>query len=144
MARNLLEAVTPLKADCGKRCGAACCKPDSDGRGGMRLYPGEEEPPWARVEDGLLVCDGSCPRAERPLACRFFPLVPVLRDGEVQIELDRRAWPVCPLMEFGMRGLNPAFVAAAREAAAILAKDEACRAMIAAQTGEMDAYGAFS
>ena len=52
-ARNLLESLTPLKDDCGRLCGAACCHPDEDGQGGVALFPGEEEyykgADWARV-----------------------------------------------------------------------------------------------
>ena len=55
----------------------------------MLLFPGEEaaycDCAWARVKpaqfEGLpqahiLVCDGRCPRDERPLACRLFPVAP--------------------------------------------------------------------
>ena len=41
-ARAVLEDVTPLKGDCGRVCGGACCEPDEDGKGGMLLFPGEE------------------------------------------------------------------------------------------------------
>ena len=55
-AREMLEKVTPLKGDCGRVCGAACCRPDETGRGGMLLFPGEEAlyapwPDWARLEE---------------------------------------------------------------------------------------------
>ena len=30
-ARKLLDSVTPLKTDCGRTCGGACCQPDEDG-----------------------------------------------------------------------------------------------------------------
>lgn len=39
-ARKLLENMTPLKRDCGRACGAACCQSDEDGQGGMLLFPG--------------------------------------------------------------------------------------------------------
>ena len=38
-AYSLLEEVTPLPADCGQLCGAACCKGDDET--GMYLFPGE-------------------------------------------------------------------------------------------------------
>ena len=38
-ARKLLSQVTPLKRDCGRYCGGACCEPDEDGQGGMLLFP---------------------------------------------------------------------------------------------------------
>ena len=83
-ARELLKDLTPLKTDCGAYCGGACCKSDSADEEGMLLFPGEEaaycDCAWARVKpaqfEGLpqahiLVCDGRCPRDERPLACRL-------------------------------------------------------------------------
>ena len=128
-ARQMLDAVTPLKTDCGRSCGVACCQPDEDGQGGMLLFPGEEalyeELPEGfsiREDDAvlpgtkLLICDGFCERENRPLSCRLFPLLPT-RTGT---RMDRRAWVVCPLMASGKRGLNPAFVQAVRDAGALL------------------------
>ena len=128
-ARALLENVTPLKTDCGRICGGACCECDEDGQGGMLLFPGEEAL-YSTLPDGfeitddaqvtpngrLLVCPGSCERSTRPLSCRLFPLLPT-RTGAV---MDRRGWAVCPLMEYGKRGLNPAFTEAVTEAGKIL------------------------
>ncbi len=124
-ARGLLENVTPLRADCGRVCGAACCQADEDGQGGMLLFPGEERlydplpPGWRLIGDGavipgarLLICDGACKRDQRPLSCRLFPLLPT--PGGCR--MDRRAWAVCPLMESGKKGLQPAFVQAVTEA----------------------------
>ena len=52
-ARELLENVTPMKTDCGKICGAACCQPDEEDLNGMLLFPGEEryyrEADWCRL-----------------------------------------------------------------------------------------------
>ena len=128
-ARDLLETVTPLKSDCGRACGGACCQPDEDGQGGMLLFPGEEalyeillEGFSIREDDAvlpglkLLTCDGVCERKNRPLSCRLFPMLPT-RTGA---KMDRRAWAVCPLMESGKRGLNPAFVEAVKEAGKLL------------------------
>ena len=115
-ARELLQTLTPLRRDCGGVCGAACCAPDEDGQGGMLLFPGEEalyQPLPAgfslRQDDGvlpgmlLLTCGGVCDRALRPLACRMFPLTPVLsvRDGRerLSVRMDPRAFAVCPLCE---------------------------------------------
>ena len=128
-AREKLAAVTPLARDCGALCGAACCAPDEDGRGGMLLFPGEEAyyrtlPPGFRLAQTaqglLLTCEGSCERETRPLACRVFPLMFVYEDGKADVRLDPRAWPLCPLMPSGMAGLRSAFVCAAREAAHLL------------------------
>ncbi len=128
-ARALLESVTPLRRDCGRACGAACCRGDEDGQGGMLLFPREEalyrplpdgwriQPYDAVVPGGrLLICDGQCDRRMRPLSCRMFPLLPT-RTGA---KMDRRAWAVCPLMESGRRGLNPDFVEAVARAGSIL------------------------
>lgn len=128
-ARELLRDVTPLTMDCGRVCGGACCQSDEDGQGGMLLFPGEEalyDPLPAgfflqrddAVMPGclLLTCEGHCDREARPLSCRLFPLLPT-RTGA---KMDRRAWAVCPLMEYGKQGLRTDFVAAAREAGSIL------------------------
>lgn len=154
-ARESLQGITPLLRDCGKRCGAACCSPDEEGRGGMLLFPGEEAlyepaPDWATLTETdwlvngkplyLLTCNGACPRAERPLACRLFPLTPVVERGAVSVCLDVRAWPVCPLMEHGVSGLSPAFVHAAKEAVARLCGDADLRAYIEALTVRLAAY----
>lgn len=139
-ARKALENLTPLRGDCGRTCGAACCRPDEDGNGGMLLFPGEEAlyepcPDWARLVPSadfpgqyLFTCSGRCERAMRPLACRIFPLTPRVREDGVTVEPDVRAWPVCPLMEYGVDGLSAAFVQAVRDAAESLAQDEACLA----------------
>ncbi len=131
-ARELLRDVTPLHTDCGGLCRAACCKPDEDGRGGMLLFPGEEALyfesdcfsilPDDAVMPGarLLVCEGVCDRADRPLSCRLFPLLPILREDGVAVRLDRRAWAVCPIMEYGVRGMSHEFRSAVRAAGEIL------------------------
>lgn len=136
-ARELLQTLTPLRRDCGGVCGAACCAPDEDGQGGMLLFPGEEalyQPLPAgfslRQDDGvlpgmlLLTCGGVCDRALRPLACRMFPLTPVLsvRDGRerLSVRMDPRAFAVCPLCEGGVRGMDATFAQAVLQSARIL------------------------
>lgn len=137
-ARAALGELTPLKRDCGRLCGAACCQPDETGLNGMLLFPFEEtcysRPiegfPFRLVEvDTLfkggkrLICEGTCPREHRPLACRIFPLrLRIASDalGEQAhcvAELDPRAWCVCPLLEQGgLRAMDQAFVAAVARA----------------------------
>lgn len=140
-ARALLDKVTPLKADCGRVCGGACCAPDETGDNGMLLFPYEEafyqKPiegfPFRLADDDTLVkggkrliCEGSCPREHRPLACRIFPLrirLKVEEQGAVThaaAELDPRAWAVCPLCEDGKRGLRQDFVQAVEQAGELM------------------------
>lgn len=127
-----LKDLTPMLNDCGLLCEAACCWADADGQGGVYLFPGEEALimpcAWARVEQTdfapMLVCDGSCERSRRPLGCRIFPLTPVLgRNGSWTVRMDARARAMCPLAASGLRGLDPAFVRAARDALRIIAED---------------------
>lgn len=132
----LLENVTPLKQNCGRLCGAACCQSDESGENGMLLFPyeeaffqkpSEEFPFHLAPDDSLykggkrLVCEGKCPREARPLACRLFPLRVRLdtdeESGETRAipEIDPRAWCCCPLPEMGLRALDGAFVEAVRQ-----------------------------
>ena len=145
-AREMLETVTPLKTDCGRVCGARCCRSLEGEETGMLLFPGEEacyagKPGWKLRETSagtLLVCPGDCARDERPLACRIFPLLPVIRNGEVKVAADQRARAVCPLLKQGIRGMDPAFAEAVREAGKILAEDAAQRTFIERMTEEQD------
>jgi len=154
-ARALLLNETPLRRDCGAICGAACCQPDEDGRGGMLLFPGEEPlydpcPDWASLSETpivihgkqllFLTCGGRCPREDRPLACRVFPLAPTAQRQRATVALDIRAWPVCPLMQSGMGGLSRAFIAAGQSAAELLLTDEACKFYIELLTIQLEAY----
>ena len=142
-ARTLLGPLTPLQSDCGRLCGGACCQGDE--QTGMLLFPGEDALyagcDFARVlragfslggeEARLLVCRGTCRREERPLACRLFPLF--LRfdaQGGTRVVLDPRARTVCPLTDYGLEALDGAFVAAAREAYALLMESEHCAAYL--------------
>ncbi len=132
-ARKKLEHVTPLKKDCGRICGARCCRSLDGEETGMLLFPGEEEayegrPGWKvlpAARGKLVVCSGACARDERPLACRLFPLLPLIGDGgEVRVVTDLRAKAVCPLARQGKSTMDPAFTAAVREAGEILAKED--------------------
>ena len=148
-ARELLTDVTPLRRDCGLTCGAACCRCDEDGQGGMLLFPGEEalydplpEGFTLTADDGvmpgmrLLTCAGSCRRDQRPLACRMFPLTPVLIASEgkeqLRVRVDPRAFAVCPLSASGVRGMDAAFGQAVLEAARTLCRCGEHRAYIRA------------
>lgn len=113
-ARKLLEEITPLQTDCGLVCGGACCQTHPGEETGMLLFPGEAE--MYRGEKGftlvdsphgtILVCEGRCSRANRPLACRMFPLVMLLRPDGVKIATDAAAQSVCPLARQGKSALS--------------------------------------
>ena len=129
-ARELLAVVTPLNSDCGRICAAACCKGNEND--GMLLFPHEEDyytaSDWAKIikspVGSLLVCEGSCPREQRPLACRMFPLRISFNGDKPFAVLDIRAWAVCPLMNNGLTGLSQSFTDAVTLAGEVLAADE--------------------
>ena len=97
---RILGELTPLRADCGSLCGCACCKGDSNT--GMRLFPYEESALEIKAtSDGgrLAVCNGTCDRNCRPLACRIFPFFPTIDEkGKIFVEPDIRASNLCPLI----------------------------------------------
>ena len=133
--RNAYAAIgemTPMRTDCGLLCGAACCGVDADGQGGVYLFPGEEtfyaDCAWARVVGTdfapMLLCDGTCERERRPLGCRIFPLTPVRgKNGLWTVRMDARARAMCPLTRSGLKGLDPAFAHAVRNALRLIAAD---------------------
>ena len=132
---------TPLKTDCGSLCGAACCRPDADGQGGVALLPGEAELlsgiAWGVIERDavmdapMLVCTAPCDREKRPFLCRVFPLCPVVgRGGHWTVRMDARARAVCPLAGSGLRALDPDFARSAVRAARLLAEDPAGEAFL--------------
>lgn len=145
-ARALLATLTPLHADCGATCGCACCRPLEGEMTGMLLFPGEEAYYEGRAgyrmtaaDHGvLLICSGRCDRADRPLSCRLFPLLPLLRADGVKVATDLRAKTVCPLAHQGKDALSPEFVAAVREVGRILAEDEKQRAFLEKLTQNQD------
>lgn len=110
----ILGNLTPLSADCGQVCGAACCG-GGDGEG-MWLFPGEEMDGHVLCENGrrLFVCGGKCDRNTRPLACRLFPLLPYLTDeGRIRVVYDPRAFRLCPPVRLQAHvRLRPDFVRA--------------------------------
>jgi len=123
---KMLEDVTPLEIDCGKLCNGACCAV-TDEITGMYLFPGEKVmynpmPSWGEIHetdftygDGkeaeLFTCPGKCDRAQRPLSCRIFPLVPYAKKGEeLKIIMDVRGRGMCPLATaMKIEDLSPEF-----------------------------------
>ena len=145
-ARRLLNGVTPLKTDCGRCCGAACCQESEEEQIGMLLFPGEEELYLGREDytviplprGNLLICGGTCDREERPLSCRIFPLLPVIRGDEVKTVTDLRAKGVCPLARQGKSALDPEFVHRVQEVGELLAKDDIQKHFLEELTAEQD------
>ena len=151
---ELLNDITPLKEDCGRVCGGACCRCEQDDTLGMRLFPhepclleGQYGAHTVTDTDGtpLVVCGGRCEREKRPLSCRVFPLFPyVTREGRVKAVYDPRAFRVCPLVKRNENvPLRRDFVRAVRKAGRLLMRDEACRAFLQAQSREIDEFNAF-
>ncbi len=142
--RTLLDTATPLQQDCGLLCGSRCCRSLEGEETGMLPFPGEEAlfahlPGFRLVGNrNLIVCEGTCDRSLRPLSCRIFPLLPVLRQGEIRVEMDERARYVCPMFSSGSSGLLPDFVNRVRKAGQILAGSEQGLAFLQERTREQD------
>ncbi len=142
--RVLLAETTPLNSDCGALCGAACCRSLEGEETGMLLFPGEaalyaDKPAFRLLETGrgtLLICPGVCDREDRPLACRLFPLLPLLRGEGIRVAVDARARAVCPLRRTD--ACSEAFVEAVRQAGGLLAADPEQRGFLTQLTREHD------
>ncbi len=146
-AYDLLENVTPIKADCGRLCDKACCKVEEEITG-MYLFPEEnvmfrDMPSYAKLYDtdfeydygryaDLFTCDGSCERHRRPLACRIFPLLPYCKEGEEpKVIMDPRGRGICPLARtLAADELDPEFVKAVERVTGLLMKNPQTRKFI--------------
>lgn len=140
---RLFDNVTPLPVDCGKLCGSVCCSGDDSG---MFLFPGEAsvykllKPEGFKIDfsdleysDGgikkktpIIFCKGNCDRYVRPLACRIFPLTPILdENGKIKIITDPRAKSICPLAKtLYMEEYDEAFVNAVKKTFILLSKNK--------------------
>lgn len=132
---------TPLKADCGKVCDCACCK--GDGNTGMILFPYEETELFVKsTADGnrLAVCNGTCDRSKRPLACRIFPFqITVNEKNRTFVELDQRGRGICPLITLGDQvEFNKKFISRLKKVGKLLKKDEKILEFLKKQTEETD------
>ena len=134
-AYDILRRVTPLGFyDCGRLCDGLCCRGDCKG---MWLYPEEAE--LFENKEGfelcetegnygypIVICSGECDRNERPLACRIFPLFPIVteEEGKVRINVirDPRA-TMCPIIR-SRKSVTPEFTRNVRLAARYLIRDE--------------------
>ena len=143
---KILGDLTPLTVDCGVLCEGACCKGEENV--GMLLFPYEEsELQICKTEFGgrLVVCNGTCNRENRPLACRIFPFFPTVdENGKVFVEKDYRAGRLCPLLEHSDEIVfNPKFFKALKKVGKLLAKDKECLEFLRTSTEEIDTYSSF-
>lgn len=143
---NIIGDYTPLTVDCGVLCNRACCKGDDNT--GMILFPDEEttlDVKTTEYGDRLAICNGTCDRNTRPIACRIFPFFPTIDDkGKVYLELDYRAARLCPIIEHCDELLfDPNFLKALKKAGNVLSKDEECREFLKKITKEIDNYKVF-
>jgi hypothetical protein len=151
-----LGTVTPLPVDCGKLCGSKCCT-EWDNGAGVNLLPGEEKlfqgldwcqiAPIPKIEAAfpgehsyILQCQGKCPRHQRPLLCRTFPLAPYMEAGQaISLVFDEAGWLICPLVQLGdLRQLDPRFVRRVLAVWQQLAEDKSIKNYIIARSKEID------
>ena len=112
----------------------------------MYLFPGEKkvyellEPKWIKIEKSdfkykyenkeknlfIAFCDENCDRYQRPLACRIFPLTPILdKSGKLDIIIDPRSKSICPLGQaFKLDDFEPAFLKNVKKAFTLLCKNK--------------------
>lgn len=146
-AYALLSRTAPLGCgDCGRLCASACCGGEKDD--GMLLFPfedklfeGKEGFGIIEREGGgrLLICNGKCERRQRPLACRLFPLFPLVyeENGKTEIRVIRDPrFALCPLNRFEI-SLNPRFVRSVRLAGRYLIRDEIQRRFLIEEGKEL-------
>lgn len=132
-AKSLLETVTPTAGNCGRFCGARCCRGDGDM--GMELLPGEYEAcalgDFGMQTNGIFVCRGTCDRKRRPYACMIYPLFPLVTQTPegpiVRPVVDIRAEGQCPLT---VRGIDRSFYTAVRRSALWLLRDDETRTFL--------------
>lgn len=147
-----IGALTPLKSDCGRMCGGACCSVGDD-LPGMFLFPGEEAmyegkpgfvlrtaplPGYGPVT--LLDCGGTCQRDLRPLSCRIFPLAPNVQGDTVTVRLDPRGRAVCPLSRGSRGALHGAFVDAVQQVFEELLRHPETAPFLRALSREIDEF----
>ncbi|MDR2931908.1 MAG: hypothetical protein LBV27_02260 [Oscillospiraceae bacterium] len=145
-ANDLIGDRTPIRADCGRLCAAACCQGDDYG---MLLFPGEAARlaniPGFKVSRfrymgsraWLLSCPGTCNRAYRPLSCRIFPLAPhISANGAVSALPDPRGRRMCPLWDG--RHLDSGFRKAVERALGYLGHDPAMLGFMRLISEELD------
>jgi hypothetical protein len=153
---RLLEDSSPLRFDCGRLCGAACCRVSPE-LPGMYLFPGEEAllrdahgfsfsdvelPGWGNAR--LLSCVGTCVRGLRPLSCRIFPLAPVVDGQAAHARIDPRGSSVCPLCHQPASALSGGFVQAVELVFTALLEEPETAGFLRAVASEAEAFGKMS
>lgn len=131
-AYEMIAERTPIRADCGKLCNAACCRGEEDA--GMLLFPGEMlimscvenfriyRMRYMEGRAWLLTCPGQCDRQYRPLSCRIFPLAPCIdNQGNLTVQPDPRARRICPL--WNSEYIDRSFYRAVEKALLFLAEE---------------------
>lgn len=134
----MFDGLTPLKADCGVVCNAACCKGDSDT--GMLLFPHEDTVLSITEKDGrrLAVCDGTCDRKTRPLSCRIFPFFPAVTESGIEVTADYRGAAVCPLISHQDEIIfDKDFLSAVQKAGELMREDKEILEFMKDITGEI-------
>ncbi len=132
-AYEYLDRVTPLKYDCGRLCGKACCK----GEGEIWLLPNELK--LFEAKDGFeikhfegeynLKCTALCDkdRTVRPFCCRIFPYFPIVQKAgdrlKIRLICDPRGTSFCPMAR-GEVKCTPDFARAVRKAVRLLCTEK--------------------
>jgi len=159
---RMSEKITPLKNDCGRLCDRLCCQPGNNITLGMYLYPGEEimftgNEDWLEwelrkpAEDNFppswieplhfISCTKPCPRANRPLNCRFFPLAPhLLLDNTLLLIHETMPLPYkCPLITQDTP-LEEDFIQMVGQCWQILLRDRLIRDLVLLDSRERELY----
>ena len=127
----------------------------------MYLFPGEEvmykdTPEWIKIEKSdfeyapgchalIAICNGTCDRGLRPLACRLFPLTPYFEVNKLRIIMDSRANSVCPLARTAKIGeLNPEFVRRVEYVSRVLTYNSDIYSFIRSLSGLVDELHRFT
>lgn len=160
-AYKVLENLTPIPADCGKLCGAACCQDTiNDGsEAGMYLYYGEKvmlkgyegirieksDFEYGNEKAEIAICKGRCDRRLRPLSCRIFPLIPYKKENSpLTVIIDPRAKSMCPIAKtFTMDDFDEGFVSAVLYIFKVLIKEKHIREFVIEQSYLLDEYNKF-
>ncbi len=159
---KLFDDLTPVPADCGGLCDKACCKGTDCG---MYLFPGEKKvyellsPDWISIEDSdfkythsgknytvpIAMCDGECDRFQRPLACRIFPVTPILdENGKLELITDPRAKSICPMAKnFHASEYNNRFLKACEKSFKLLMKNAQFASFMKEYTKYLNEYRKF-